>query len=158
MAPAALAKIRELDPSARVLWSVYTRGHYVSARIEDGSEPGILSGFCEHRSTPGEAVLAYWGRVIKSPRLVVGAYTESRREVFWDAAHGRWENYGTEVDTTDMLEVSPSARAMGRELNVADMMNTYAAAYSDADNDRHRHGLRAVERWVKAELMGEEKP
>lgn len=79
--------IKALDPSASIVFSEYTAQWYVEARLEIG-DGTILSGGSEHRSTPDEAVAAYFEHLTSTnlDQYVVSRYRGERREWRWNGA------------------------------------------------------------------------
>ena len=77
----AMLDIIEIAPNATILFSEFTHGWYVDARIEIGGD-GLLSGVTEHRATPDTAVLAYHERLrsVRAPYYIAtNASTEQRQ-------------------------------------------------------------------------------
>lgn len=79
--------LQALDPNATVGYSSYTRQWYVQANISIGNG-AILTGATEHRSTPGDAVAAFFNRVadLSLDEYVVSDYLGHRREWRWNGA------------------------------------------------------------------------
>jgi hypothetical protein len=98
-----LAKIHELDPDARILWSDYTGKWWMCDAIEDGSDVGVLVGMAEHGETPDDAVRMIFERMKKCRRLVVNAGNEKRREVRWDFLNNTWISWTQDIDGTHLV-------------------------------------------------------
>ena len=98
------AAITELAP-AKILFRPEGQTFYVSqCGVEVAERPGILTSPTQLAPTAATAVLEYFTQLTaKSPVVVVGAYSDDRREFRWNPITEAWQSPDAEIDATALL-------------------------------------------------------
>jgi len=83
------------------------QGFYAQWHAEDGSTYGVLGSLSGHGSSADAAVMEVWARALKASRIVVGAYTDKRREIVWSPRQLQFVAYPDRQDYADTLSSEP---------------------------------------------------